>query len=272
MFNNKIASKSSSSVAPKKYCKVCHDAGKSETEYTTHFIRADRDPCSKIVCPTLLSLECRYCSKKGHTVKYCKLLEKDKIAETRQSKSITNTKTKPKSEEKYKQPNNMFSNLESDSEDEEVEVKEVKKVNHLVFRVPNKKETDSEDEEVEVKEVKKVNHLVYRVPNKKESDSEDEEENDLAFRHPDIKSYASALLRPAIIHKEVKITLPIPIMSNTRKINNIVPSYNNIKSTYIKNKSWADTDSDSDSDSELEEEKEKEKEKELKEEVNDPNW
>ena len=77
------------------------------------------------------------------------------------------------------------------------------------------------------------------------------------------------MLRPAIIHKEVKITLPIPIMSNTRKINNIVPSYNNIKSTYIKNKSWADTDSDSDSDSELEE-------KELKEEVfvfEDPdNW
>ena len=222
MFNNKIASKNSSSVALKKYCKVCHDAGKSETEYTSHFIRENRDPCSKVVCPTLLSLECRYCSKKGHTVKYCKLLEKDKIAETRQSKSITNTKSK--SQEKYKQPNNMFSNLESDSEDE--------------------------DDEKQEKE------LVIRAP----------------AITTNIKSYASALLRPAIIPKEVKITLPIPIMSNTRKINNIVPSYNNIKSTYIKNKSWADTDSDSDSDSELEEEKEKEKEKELKEEVNDPNW
>ena len=233
-----------SKIAPNKYCKVCHDAGKSETEYTSHFIRESRDPCSKVVCPTLLSLECRYCSKKGHTVKYCKILEKDKIVEARQSKSITNTKInkKPKIEEKYKQPNNMFSNLESDSDEEEVHVKEVK-----------------------------VNHLVYRLPNKKESDSEDEEENDLGFRHPDIKSYASALLRPAIIHKEVKITLPIPIMSNTRKINNIVPSYNNIKSTYIKNKSWADTDSDSDS--ELEEELE---ELEVKKEVfvfGDPdNW
>ena len=212
-----------SKIAPNKYCKVCHDAGKSETEYTSHFIRADRDPCSKVVCPTLLSLECRYCSKKGHTVKYCKLLEKDKIAETRQSKSITNTKTKPKSEEKYKQPNNMFSNLESDSEDE--------------------------DDEKQEKE------LVIRAP----------------AITTNIKSYASALLRPAIIPKEVKITLPIPIMSNTRKINNIVPSYNNIKSTYIKNKSWADTDSDSDS--ELEEELE---ELEVKKEVfvfGDPdNW
>ena len=202
-----------SKIAPNKYCKVCHDAGKSETEYTSHFIRADRDPCSKVVCPTLLSLECRYCSKKGHTVKYCKLLEKDKIAEARQSKSITNTKTKPKSEEKYKQPNNMFSNLESDSEDEE--------------------------QEQDVKEVKEVEVRAPITSN--------------------IKSYASALLRPALTSKEVKIA---PII--TRQNNDVVPSYNNIKSTYIKNKSWADTDSDSDS--ELEEEKE------LKEEVNDPNW
>ena len=200
-----------SKIAPKKYCKVCHDAGKSETEYTSHFIRENRDPCSKVVCPTLLSLECRYCSKKGHTVKYCKILEKDKIAETRQSKrSITNTKST--SQEKYKQVNNMFSNLESDSEDEE--------------------EEEKEEKEVEV-----------RVP----------------AITTNIKSYASALLRPAIASKEVKIA---PII--TRQNNDIVPSYNNIKSTYIKNKSWADTDSESDSD--LEEEKEE------KEEVNDPNW
>ena len=212
MFNNKIASKNSSSVALKKYCKVCHDAGKSETEYTSHFIRENRDPCSKVVCPTLLSLECRYCSKKGHTVKYCKNLEKDKIAEARQTKSsITNTK--PKSQEKYKQPNNMFSNLESDSEDEE--------------------------QEQDVKEVKEVEVRAPITSN--------------------IKSYASALLRPALTSKEVKIA---PII--TRQNNDVVPSYNNIKSTYIKNKSWADTDSDSDS--ELEEEKEE------KEEVNDPNW
>ena len=211
MFNNKIASKNSSSVALKKYCKVCHDAGKSETEYTSHFIRENRDPCSKVVCPTLLSLECRYCSKKGHTVKYCKNLEKDKIAEARQTKSsITNTK--PKSQEKYKQPNNMFSNLESDSEDEE------------------------QEQEKEVKEVE------VRAP-----------------ITSNIKSYASALLRPALTSKEVKIA---PII--TRQNNDVVPSYNNIKSTYIKNKSWADTDSDSDS--ELEEEKEE------KEEVNDSNW
>lgn len=54
-----------------KYCKVCHDSGKPESIYKSHFIRESRDPNSRIICPTLLSLECRYCFKKGHTVKYC---------------------------------------------------------------------------------------------------------------------------------------------------------------------------------------------------------
>ena len=192
MFNNKIASKNSSL---KKYCKVCHDAGKSETEYTSHFIRENRDPLSKVVCPTLLSLDCRYCSKKGHTVKYCKILEKDKIAETRQSKSITNTKSK--SQEKYKQPNNMFSNLESDSEDED--------------------------------------------------DNEEKEEKEVEVRNPiitNINSYASALLRPAIVPKEVQ-----PVLSSIPKPNN---------NTYVRNnKSWYDTESDSDSEFEEEEKEEK---------------
>ena len=227
MFNSKIAPKNSS-TSPKKYCKVCYDAGKSETEYTSHFIRENRDPCSKVVCPTLLSLECRYCSKKGHTVKYCKILEKDKIAEARQSKSSIKN-TKPKSLV-FRAPANMFSSLESDSEDDDLAPPPITaKSKNLVLKVPNNFFESKDDD------------LVCISPN---------------------KSYASALLRPTIIPKEVKITLPIPIMSINRKINDFVPSYNNIKSTYIKNKSWADTDSDSDS--ELEEEKEeKEEEKEL---------
>lgn len=198
MFNNKIAPKNSSSAAVKKYCKVCHDAGKSEKEYTSHFIRENRDPLSKVVCPTLLSLECRYCSRKGHTVKYCKILEKDKIAEARQiqSQSQSNYK-KPKSEEKYKQTNNMFSNLESDSEDED--------------------------------------------------DNEEKEEKEVEVRNPiitNINSYASALLRPAIVPKEVQ-----PVLSSIPKPNN---------NTYVRNnKSWYDTESDSDSEFEEEEKEEK---------------
>ena len=73
---SKNASSSSKSCASKKYCKVCHDAGKSEAVYTSHFIRESVDPNSKVLCPTLLALECRFCFCKGHTVKYCSTLKR----------------------------------------------------------------------------------------------------------------------------------------------------------------------------------------------------
>ena len=52
----------------KPYCKVCHDSGKSEKEYTSHWVK---DLSGKVICPTLLSLECRCCYQLGHTVKFC---------------------------------------------------------------------------------------------------------------------------------------------------------------------------------------------------------
>ena len=59
----------------KKFCKVCQDSGKSEEVYRSHFTRETPDPNSKVICPTLLALECRYCYKNGHTVKYCPCLK-----------------------------------------------------------------------------------------------------------------------------------------------------------------------------------------------------
>jgi len=66
-------SKSTQSKQPNKsFCKVCKDAGKSEEEYTSHFVRATPDKNAPIVCPVLLSIECRFCGKNGHTESYCK--------------------------------------------------------------------------------------------------------------------------------------------------------------------------------------------------------
>jgi len=59
----------------KKYCKICFDTGKTPDEYLSHFIRENRDPNSKVVCPTLLNLKCNYCFKNAHTVKYCPMLK-----------------------------------------------------------------------------------------------------------------------------------------------------------------------------------------------------
>jgi sulfatase maturation enzyme AslB (radical SAM superfamily) len=55
------------------YCKVCHDAGKSEAEYRSHFIREAPLSTSQVVCP---ALDCRYCFIPEHTIKYCPTLKK----------------------------------------------------------------------------------------------------------------------------------------------------------------------------------------------------
>lgn len=85
-------------------CKVCKDAGKPESEYSTHFVK-DRE--GKVVCPTLLSQQCRYCQKPGHTVSHCPTLEaktkaEEKAKRTYQFKASDNKVFNSKSELKPK--------------------------------------------------------------------------------------------------------------------------------------------------------------------------
>lgn len=54
-------------------CAFCKQLGK---EYKGHMMR---NPDGVVVCPQLLNNECRYCHEKGHTPKYCPVLQaKDK--------------------------------------------------------------------------------------------------------------------------------------------------------------------------------------------------
>ncbi len=70
------------------FCKVCFDAGKTEVEFTSHYPRVNPSSDAKIVCPTLLSLSCKYCKKNGHTPKYCPTLkQKQEHFEERQVSS-----------------------------------------------------------------------------------------------------------------------------------------------------------------------------------------
>jgi hypothetical protein len=77
----KSAKSAKSSVS--HYCKVCHDSGKPESEYRSHSTRETRDPNSRVTCPILLAIECRFCHKSGHTVKYCPALKEKKRDEKR---------------------------------------------------------------------------------------------------------------------------------------------------------------------------------------------
>jgi len=119
----------------KKFCKVCHDAGKSEAEYTSHYVRSSTTADGVVVCPTLLALNCRYCGENGHTVKFCKELEKKKKAEERGIRRAAFEKADKKvvtiptaGNPNAGNPNagkkvSAFAALDSDSEDEVIEVK-----------------------------------------------------------------------------------------------------------------------------------------------------
>ena len=54
-------------------CKVCKDSGKGESVWSSHRVR---DKNGRVICPTLLSQNCRKCGILGHTVKFCNIVEK----------------------------------------------------------------------------------------------------------------------------------------------------------------------------------------------------
>lgn len=115
------ASKKMTVKVVKPFCKVCHDAGKPESEYTSHFVRSDTGPNSKVTCPTLLAQECRYCCKTGHTVKFCPALVEQK-KEANKGEWLEAQVNKPVTK-KHKKKQNAFEVLDFDSESEKEEVK-----------------------------------------------------------------------------------------------------------------------------------------------------
>jgi len=109
-----------------KYCKVCQDAGKPESEYRSHFTRESKDPNSKVLCPTLLALECRYCFKTGHTIKYCKILKDNEKNKKRWEQEAQNKKNIIEKEKIINSNEKIVSNKFAylDDEDSENELEE----------------------------------------------------------------------------------------------------------------------------------------------------
>lgn len=53
------------------FCKICRDAGKSESIYTSHNIYEGYGSDRKVSCPILKEVQCHACGEKGHTTSYC---------------------------------------------------------------------------------------------------------------------------------------------------------------------------------------------------------
>ena len=98
----------------KPVCKVCRDAGKPESVYTSHFVKS-MNRC-QIICPTLLNIKCRYCEEIGHTVKYCKSLNNQPSRSSRSAyEKVSQTDNKTQ---------NKFGILDFDDDEEEEEIEQ----------------------------------------------------------------------------------------------------------------------------------------------------
>jgi hypothetical protein len=103
----------------KPFCKVCYDTGKPDHLFSNHFVRETRDPNSRITCPTLLALECRYCFVRGHTVSKCPKLEKVKAdGECNHTACHAPRKTKPLSRDSDEESNGFSLLYSSDDEND----------------------------------------------------------------------------------------------------------------------------------------------------------
>ena len=78
-------------VKQTKCCKVCVDAGKVESIYSSHWVK---DNNGVVICPTLLSQKCRYCHLPGHTITHCSLYSKKNEVNSSVAKLTVQLKTK----------------------------------------------------------------------------------------------------------------------------------------------------------------------------------
>ena len=112
----------------KPYCKVCHDAGKPEKDYTSHYVRSTNrlTGICETTCPTLLNTECRYCFELGHTAKFCPVLaSKNNMDDRRKREDKKNTsETKPAPKLTRTASTNVYSALADPDSDNEVVQKE----------------------------------------------------------------------------------------------------------------------------------------------------
>jgi len=60
------------SRGPSPFCATCKNAGKSESEYRSHFTKSNAGPTGVVICPTILAFVCSNCKNSGHVAKYCK--------------------------------------------------------------------------------------------------------------------------------------------------------------------------------------------------------
>jgi hypothetical protein len=220
----------------KKFCKVCQDAGKSESEYTSHFVRDSPGPNGKVICPTLLSQKCRGCGVNGHTYKYCPSI-KQNVREDR------NEQIWKQAEEK------LIQSVKAPQQKKEVKEFVVKSGKYASILLSSSS-SDEEDEEP----TKKIAHKKAKIL--------DEDEKVVPTN-----TYASRLMAPAppkVENPRVKFLDEVEVKEPEPVIEVVKKTYTEEEKEEIKNLvkkamstkcSWDESSSDEEDSDEEEEEK-----------------
>ena len=125
MSSSRNTNATRNTVAATPYCKVCYDAGKPKSEYTSHFVKDQPGPQGKVICPTLLNQACRICHKDGHTSSYCPQYksrrEEPRREEPRREERYI-PREEPRREERYN--SGYYDSLREDTERREREIQQ----------------------------------------------------------------------------------------------------------------------------------------------------
>lgn len=217
--NNRRVNKSSA-VMSKPFCKVCFDTGKPESLYTSHFVRETRDVNSRVVCPTLLSLVCRFCGRNGHTVSKCKKIVNAPMKKNTDFNVVDRVNRALDIMTVKSNLTNIFDNLSSDDDDDDFSTAEISSVSVGDLETVS---SCSVDDDV----FPMLNSAFAKVP---------------AVAWSGSKSYADILCTPCVIHED---NVPAYVSSDSNSLSSSVAAPRKIWFT----KNWADySDSDSDDD------------------------
>jgi hypothetical protein len=194
-YNRKQFTSKSASNEVKKFCKVCQDAGKPESMYTSHFVRDRPGPDGKVVCPTLLSQNCRGCGKSGHTYKYCKVVIQQEKWKENESKWKSAEK---KLEESVKGP----------SQKKETVIKVLKGGAYSSILLSSSSDEESDDDDQPKAAHPKAKPVEVNTSFKNvRFVEEDETEKPIVDLNPN--SYAARLRRPAPVPVPIKQVPPL---------------------------------------------------------------
>jgi Nanos RNA binding domain len=221
--NNNNSNNKSTTKSP--YCKVCHDSGKPESVYTSHWVRKPHWEGGAVCCPTLLALKCNRCGKSGHTIKYCQ-----------SSQTYQQPKQKPLPlQQPTSAPSNQYAHIAFDSDDEEEkEEPKMKPADFPVLTIPRSPTTapppaksyasmaaktpvqaDFDKIERKVNEVISENERLQRENARLRAQLE-EQSIKMEKQHQIILSYVSPQVEAKIAEKKKTSLMPNPAVKKVR--------------------------------------------------------